>query len=444
MQSLKKLIQSQPDIPITKNPQEIDKEYKQYRRNILITIFLSYAIFYLTRKNFAAAIPAMISQTPLTAEDFAAMSSMFYILYGSMKFLSGIVVDKVNPKVLTGPALIAVGAINLLFGASSGVTTFFILYALNAIIQGTSFPPMAKMMAGWFSKNERGRWWSVLESAHNIGGALAPILTGFAIALSGSWRMGFYIPGIISLVMGIIALFAIQDRPRSKGLPTVGEWRNDISEQAHVNSSPSHLSLKKIFIQYILKNPLVWLIIGGDMCVYIARTIFDDWPAFYYTHVHHWDLVKADSLVSWFETGGLVGGIIAGTLSDIIFRSNRWMTGFLFGILLIICLILLTVFQNNSYYITAWLFGIIGFALYGPHMLFAVGCLDVTHKNAAGSVTGFRGMFSYVGAALAGFPVIMIKNSWNWSGVFIYAFAAVIVMTFCLALLAKFHRLKQI
>ncbi|VDZ77962.1 putative regulatory protein [Salmonella bongori] len=61
-----------------------------------------------------------------------------------------------------------------------------------------------------------------------------------------------------------------------------------------------------------------------------------------------------------------------------------------------------------------------GFALYGPHMLFAVGCLDVTHKDAAGSVTGFRGLFSYVGAAMAGVPVIMVKNSWAWSGVYIY------------------------
>lgn len=45
-------------------------------------------------------------------------------------------------------------------------------------------------------------------------------------------------------------------------------------------------------------------------------------------------------------------------------------------------------------------------------MLFAVGCLDVTHKDAAGSITGFRGLFSYVGAAMAGVPVIMVKNSW--------------------------------
>ncbi|SUG46911.1 putative regulatory protein [Salmonella enterica subsp. arizonae] len=70
-------------------------------------------------------------------------------------------------------------------------------------------------------------------------------------------------------------------------------------------------------------------------------------------------------------------------------------------------------------------------------MLFAVGCLDVTHKDAAGSITGFRGLFSYVGAAMAGVPVIMVKNSWAWSGVYIYALIAILLTTLSLALLSS-------
>ncbi|VDZ77965.1 regulatory protein UhpC [Salmonella bongori] len=87
--------------------------------------------------------------------------------------------------------LIGVGIVNILFGFSDSVAAFYVLYSLNAILQGTSFPPMAKIMASWFSKNERGRWWAIVEAAHNIGGSLAPLLTSFAIAFSGSWKMGF-------------------------------------------------------------------------------------------------------------------------------------------------------------------------------------------------------------------------------------------------------------
>lgn len=291
------------------------------------------------------------------------------------------------------------------------------------------------------SKNERGRWWAIVEAAHNIGGSLAPLLTSFAIAFSGSWKMGFYVPGAISLLMGIVALFTIKDRPGTLGLPNVGQWRNDPTELAQVKASPVNLSFWQIFVKYILTNPLVWIIIIGDMSVYIARTILNDWPQIYYSQVHGWSLIKANSIISWFEAGGLAGGLLAGYLSDFMFKSNRWMTGLIFALALCICIVLVPLVQDTSYTLTAILFTIMGFALYGPHMLFAVGCLDVTHKDAAGSITGFRGLFSYVGAAMAGVPVIMVKNSWAWSGVYIYALIAILLTTLSLALLSRLHRL---
>ena len=440
--SIMKFIATSPDVPITKGEEEIDSSFRKFRREVLFAIFFSYVVFYLTRRSFAAAIPAMLEQTALTAADFGFMSSIFYILYGAMKFAGGVIVDRVNPKAMIVPALIGVGILNLIFGSSDSVTAFYVLFAMNALVQGTSFPPMAKLMASWFSKNERGKWWAVVEAAHNVGGALAPILTGFAISLTGSWRMGFYVPGAISLAMGIIALFTLRDHPRAEGLPNVGEWRKDEAEKAHSESSPSNLKLSTIFWRYIVKNPLVWLVIGGDMCVYIARTLMMDWPSIYFKQVHGWELVKANSISAWFETGGFFGGLLAGVLSDKLFKANRWMTGLLFGIALCLLMLLVVVFQDSSYTITASLFGVMGFALYGPHMLFAVGCLEVTHKEAAGSVTGFRGMFSYIGAALTGAPVVAIRSHWAWEGVFVYAFVSVLVMTICLAFLARMHKLR--
>lgn len=108
--------------------------------------------------------------------------------------------------------------------------------------------------------------------------------------------MGFYVPGAISLLMGIVALFTIKDRPGTLGLPNVGQWRNDPTELAPVKASPVNLSFWQIFVKYILTNPLVWIIIIGDMSVYIARTILNDWPQIYYSQVHGWSLIKRTRL----------------------------------------------------------------------------------------------------------------------------------------------------
>ncbi|ELC1731861.1 transcriptional regulator [Salmonella enterica] len=50
-------------------------------------------------------------------------------------------------------------------------------------------------------------------------------------------------------------------------------------------------------------------------------------------------------------------------------------------------------------------------------------------------------MFSYVGAAMAGVLVIMVKNSWAWSDVYMYALIAILLTTLSLALLSRQHRL---
>ncbi len=131
------------------------------------------------------------------------MSSIFYILYGAMKFVGGMLVDKINPKAMTGPVLIGVGI------GKYSVRLFPIVWrhstyctASTRSYRAPAFRRWRKIMASWFSKNERGRWWAIVEAAHNIGGSLAPLLTSFAIAFSGSWKMGFYVPGAISLLMG--------------------------------------------------------------------------------------------------------------------------------------------------------------------------------------------------------------------------------------------------
>ncbi|MFP1497091.1 hypothetical protein ACLB1Q_22110 [Escherichia coli] len=43
----------------------------------------------------------------------------------------------------------------------------------------------------------------------------------------------------------------------------------------------------------------------------------------------------------------------------------------------------------------------------------------VFHKEAAGAATGFVGLFAYLGASLAGWPLAKVLDTWHWSGFFV-------------------------
>ncbi len=255
--------------------------------------------------------------------------------------------------------------------------------------------------------------------SHNVGGALAPIIASGVIASTGNWRMAFYVPAVIAIAMGVGAIIFMRDRPSKYGLPSVGEWKQDALEKQQEAQSESGLTGKEIFIKYILKNPLIWLAVGGDLCIYMVRTIITDWPAVYYTQVAHWDLVTASSLSAWFEVGGIVGGLSAGFISDLFFKSNRWTSCLLFSLMLTASVALLPFFQHSSYLISAMLFALIGAGIYGPQLLFSLGIIESTHKDAAGSATGVKGLVTYIGAASAGLPVALVQQSFSWGGVFV-------------------------
>lgn len=118
----------------------IDKIYKQLRWQIIITTFLTYTVMYISRKAFAAAAPLLMQDIGMTAVQFGTASSIYYILYGISKFSSGLLADRINPRLFLAPVLLIVAVINVGIGMSNNVTVLLSLYCLTAIAQGCGFP----------------------------------------------------------------------------------------------------------------------------------------------------------------------------------------------------------------------------------------------------------------------------------------------------------------
>ncbi len=103
--------------------------------------------------------------------DIGLLATLFYITYGVSKFVSGIVSDRSNARYFMGIGLIATGVVNILFGFSTSLWAFALLWALNAFFQGFGSPVCARLLTAWYSRTERGGWWALWNTAHNVGGA---------------------------------------------------------------------------------------------------------------------------------------------------------------------------------------------------------------------------------------------------------------------------------
>ncbi|GAB7213068.1 hypothetical protein OS31_45790 [Dickeya oryzae] len=164
--------------PPLRDRQAIDDTYRYWRRHILITLYLGYALFYFTRKSFNAAVPEILASGLMARTDIGLLATLFYVTYGASKFLSGVVSDRSNARYFMGIGLLATGVTNILFGFSSSLWAFATLWMANAFFQGWGAPVCARLLTSWYSRTERGGWWALWNTAHNVGGAVIPMVVG--------------------------------------------------------------------------------------------------------------------------------------------------------------------------------------------------------------------------------------------------------------------------
>lgn len=413
-----------------KNYENIDRTYRYWRLHIMLAMYVGYAGFYLTRKSFNYAVPALITDLGIDKNDIGMMATLFYITYGLSKFFSGLFSDRTNPRHFMAWGLLITGVTNILFGLSSSIVMFTFLWIMNAWFQGWGWPACSKLLTAWYSRNERGLWWSIWNTAHNVGGALIPLIIGY-VTLHYNWRYGFGIAGVITIIISLFLFLRLRNTPESMGLPSVGKWRNDPLELAQEKEG-RHLSWRKILQQYVFLNKYIWLLALSYCLVYIVRTAINDWGNIYLTENYHYDLVSANSALSLFEIGGFVGSLAAGWGSDKLSSSNRGPMALLFAIGIFFSILALWLMSKENLILQGSVFFAIGFFVFGPQMLIGMAAAECAHKKTPGSATGFVGLFAYLGAAIAGYPLALVMEAFHWSGFFIVISAAAFGITLLL------------
>lgn len=407
-----------PHVDKITDPELIDKTYRYWRIRTMYAMYVGYAAFYLTRKSFTFVAPQMIHDLHFTKTQIGLLGTVFCITYGISKFISGMLSDRSNPRYFMAIGLIATGIANIFFGFSSSLALLALFWLINAFFQGWGWPPCARLLTHWYSRSERGRWWGLWNTSHNVGGGLIPLVAAGCVAYFGNWRMAMFVPGIIVIIIALFVINRLRNIPESQGLPPIEEYRKDYSGGEKEDKQTTRKPILELFLTYVLKNKYVWILAFSYALVYVVRTAVNDWGSFYLTE-HGYTLTLANTCMSFFEIGGFAGSLAAGWCSDKIFRGMRGQTNVLFSIGIIGSLVAFWLIPGKHFFIHAMLMAGIGFFVFGPQMLICTATAELSHREAAGTSTGFVSLFAYLGAALAGYPIGLVIDHFNWYGFFV-------------------------
>lgn len=435
--------------------EEIDKTYAKWRMRIFLSMFVGYIIFYMCRKNISVVLPAIQKDLGFSTTELGLLGSSLYLTYAFGKFINGVIADNTNAKRILPTALFISALANLLFVVCSyvlpaepisifGLPPFSILlwsfaffWGINGWFQSMGFPPIAKNLAYWFSNKERGFKWSLWSSSHEIGTYLSVVLSGYLVTKYG-WESAFYVPAIIAMLFCFFFYKNLQDKPSSIGLPDIEKYKDpNYVEPVEQKSEEDNLTYLAIFKKYILKNPTVWLLALAYIFVYVVRYGTIDWIVMYLHEEKQYSISTAAKCLSFLPLVGVLGTIGAGFVSDTFFKGKRAPVNIICLSLLAICIYMFKV--NNSLTINYILVSLIGVFTCGPQVLIGgLSAVESSSKKVASSVTGFCGMFGYIGAILSGVGTGYIVDKFSWNGAInFWGISALTSLTICIILLKK-------
>jgi OPA family sugar phosphate sensor protein UhpC-like MFS transporter len=320
-------------------------------------------------------------------------SALFYT-YAIGKLTNGFLADHANVRKFLALGFVMSALCNVAMGFSTLVWFSVLLWGLNGWIQSFGAPAGVVAMTAWFSNHERGRCYGIWSTAHSIGEGLTFFVVGAIVAVLG-WRSGFWIPGLVGIATAGLVCWLAQDRPRTLGLPTVADWRND----HYVPSSTQNLSTFGAQLA-ILKIPAIWVLAMSSATIYVTRYAINSWGVLYLQEARGYSLPTAGTLLMISTLAGVVGAVSYGFISDRVFSARRPPVNLLFAILELLGLTLIFFGPPTTATLT------LGMVLFGIGLtglvtslggLFAV---DICPKRVAGAAMGLIGIFSYIGAAV--------------------------------------------
>ena len=299
-------------------PQQLSKDnkYERWRIRIFVLTWLAYFGFYLTRYAFPAA-KSSINLADMDETAMGLVDSAFLIAYAVGQFIWGALADKIGArKVLLGGLFVSIITC-IMMGVSTYLTAFLIINLIQGLSQSCGWAPLAKNLSYWFSRKERGTvigWWL---TNYAVGSVVAVPLAAVAIVVFGHWSFAFFAPSACLFVILLLVFIFHAERPQDVNLPSIETYHGEIEEIEVAKGE------KKANWLELIKQPMVGLLAATYFLLKPTRYAILLWGPYYVANKLQSGALFAVTINASFAVAGVLGAVVAGTISDKIFKSKR-------------------------------------------------------------------------------------------------------------------------
>jgi OPA family glycerol-3-phosphate transporter-like MFS transporter len=366
------------------------------RRLNWLPLGLTYAFLYMGRYNLNAAKVALGEL--MSKKDFADIFALGTLVYGCSFILNGPLTDRLGGRrtiliAAAGAALCnaAMGLVLALGRTEHLVSSYSLLYAANMYFQSFGAVSIVKVNAHWFHVRERGTFGGIFGILISLGLYFAFDWSRFVIEHS-SVMWAFFVPALILLVFLVLDALFVFDLPSQTGHADFDVGDASLSD---AQESPSILEVAK----RLFTHPILVTIALIEFCSGYFRQAVMQWTPIFAKEtgvsgqfVHqHWGMLLC--------IAGILGGVIAGAVSDHLFQSRRGPSAVLMYAVMLAGSI--ACFGLLASPLLGVVLVVMSMCIIGVHgLLSGTASMDFAGKRNTGLAVGIIDGFVYLGSSL--------------------------------------------
>ncbi|EPI4979572.1 TPA: MFS transporter [Raoultella planticola] len=230
-------------------------------------IMLLYFIAFLDRVNIGFAALTMNNDLGFSPSVFGFGAGIFFLGYFLFEVPSNLILHKVGARIWIARVMISWGIVSGAMAFVQGTTSFYSLRFLLGVAEAGFFPGIILYLSYWFPAKKRAQVTAIFMAAAPISTALGSPVSAALLEMHGllgmtGWQWMFLLEAVPAVVLGVMVLFWLTDRPEKASWLTQEErgWLTATmaAEQSRTASCGQHSILKGLLDKRVLALSLVY------------------------------------------------------------------------------------------------------------------------------------------------------------------------------------------
>jgi len=303
---------------------EVRRVYTKVTRRIIPFLFICYVFAYLDRVNIGFAALQMKLDLGFSDAVYGLGAGIFFLGYFLLEVPSNLLLEKIGARKTLMRIMVVWGVISASCAFITSPTQFYVARFLLGAFEAGFFPGIVLYLTYWYPPMMRGKIITLFMSAIAVSGIIGGPLSGWIMAnLSdtsglGGWQWLFLIEAVPSVILGVLVIFVLADKPADARWLSAREKDVVIREVGTTDShGHDHSFLKTLRDPRLYALSIIYFTIAAGLYI-ISFWLPEMVRSYHVTNPLHIGILTA---IPYLVTS--VGMVIIGRHSDKT-RERRW------------------------------------------------------------------------------------------------------------------------